>query len=77
VKLRFHDVLPSCKFKLRLAILRLLGRAQQGSRLSILVPEVLFSTRDAAQAEQEAARVRVTAGTAGGVPALVVEERNA
>jgi hypothetical protein len=54
------------------AILRLLALAKQGSRLTIEVPEELFSQQQADEAVQEAARARLSAGVPGGVPALTV-----
>jgi hypothetical protein len=54
------------------AVIRLLERAQQGSRLTIEVSGAVFCEEEAAKAVQEAARARLRAGVPGGVPALVV-----
>jgi hypothetical protein len=76
-ELELCPVYPSAVANLRVAILRLLELAQQGSCLTIEVPEVVFSEEQAAEAMQEAARARLRAGVPGGVPALKVEvERN-
>jgi hypothetical protein len=70
-KLGFHEVHIPC-FDIRPAVIRLMERAPQGSRLTIEVLEGLFSKEEAAEAMQEAALARHRAGIPGGVPALIL-----
>jgi hypothetical protein len=58
---------------IRVAVIRLLEKAQQGSRLSVHVNAGMFAKEEEAEVVNDAAVARHTAGIPGGVPALIVK----